>query len=262
MSDATPRDLRLALAVAHRLNEDDTAAEPAALDLLGALVGCDQVTVITSDHVARKLTTATSTRPERNLLHHKGFATAVAQHPGFTAYRSGALAMGSSVALSDLATRSELRRLPLYADFYRPRGTVDQLLTLVGLRGRQGTAIALNRSRPGFTRRERQLVELLAPHLAQAADRRARAAATPPAPLHRPLALADLTSRERQVATLVAEGATDQAIARSLAIGVRTVHKHLERTYRKLDLPNRSSLTALIHRAPERESPRARQVVR
>jgi hypothetical protein len=29
---------------------------------------------------------------------------------------------------------------------------------------------------------------------------------------------------------------------------VRTVHKHVEHTYRKLDLPNRTTLTALIHR--------------
>ncbi|MBN6042118.1 LuxR C-terminal-related transcriptional regulator [Amycolatopsis sp. 195334CR] len=244
MPEATSRDLRRALAVVRRLNEDDPDAEAAALDLLRDLVGGEQASVITSDHVARTMTAANSTRPERNLFHRRGFATAIAQHPGFAAYRSGRLAIGSSVALSDLASPAALRALPLYTEFYRPQGTVDQLLALASLTGRHGTAVAVNRSRRGFTRRDRELTELLAPHLAQAAARRARTSAPPD--IHR---LSRLTERERQVVHRLADGATDQQIARGLGISVRTVHKHVEHSYRKLGLGNRASVAAFVHRA-------------
>jgi DNA-binding CsgD family transcriptional regulator len=61
-----------------------------------------------------------------------------------------------------------------------------------------------------------------------------------------------LTPRERQVAVRVADGATDREIARDFGISARTVHKHLEQIYRKLDLTNRASLGAVIHRATQR----------
>jgi DNA-binding NarL/FixJ family response regulator len=255
------RDLRSALEVVHRLNADDTpASETAALALLGRLIGCDQVSVITSDPVARTMSRAVSTRPERNLFHQPGFTAALVEHPAFTAYRTGRLTVGSSVALSDLATPTALRALRLYVDFYRPQGTVDQLVGLAAVNGRRGLAVAVNRSRPGFGRRDRELLDLLTPHLAQAAARRRRVAAlaatgrTPTRPAGEPPApLSRLTERERQVALRLAEGATDREIARGLGIAVRTVHKHVEHTYRKLELTNRTSLAALVHRAAAAE---------
>lgn len=249
--DATARDLRQALAVVRRLNEDDAEAETDALVLLGRLVGSDRTSVTVNDHVARTMTAATSTRPEQNLFHQNGFTGAVGQHPAFAAYRAGTLTAGSSAALSDLNTVTALRRLPLYVDYYRPQGTVDQLLGVAAITGRQALVVALNRSRPGFTRRDRELVDLLAPHLAQAAVRRKRAAARPlVSPGDRASdILARLTVREREVALLLAEGATDQQISRRLGIAVRTVHKHVERTYRKLDLNNRTALSVLVHRS-------------
>ncbi|MGE0300058.1 response regulator transcription factor [Pseudonocardia sp.] len=50
-----------------------------------------------------------------------------------------------------------------------------------------------------------------------------------------------LTPREVAVITLVAQGMTAAATARRLAISVRTVHKHLERAYAKLDVSDRVS---------------------
>lgn len=260
--DATSRDLRLALTVVRRLNADDPKAEPEALTLLGRLVGCDQASVTINDHVSRRMTAAISSRPERNLFRQPGFSVAVAQHPAFAAYRSGALATGSSAALSDLNTAAALRRLPLYVDYYRPQGTVDQLLGLAAITGRQGLVVALNRSRIGFSRRDRALVDLLAPHFAQAADRRKRTAALAAAARVRAWrdeqpsdVLSRLTGREQQVALLLADGATDQQIARSLGITARTVHKHVEHIYRKLELTNRTTLTALIYRGTDPPPP-------
>lgn len=39
-----------------------------------------------------------------------------------------------------------LNRLPLYTEFYRPEGTVDQLLGVVKLNGRQGNVLMFNRA--------------------------------------------------------------------------------------------------------------------
>ncbi|RZQ66114.1 response regulator transcription factor [Amycolatopsis suaedae] len=135
----------------------------------------------------------------------------------------------------------QLRRLPLYTDFYRPRGTVDQLLCVVGVDDRHGSVLTVNRSRSGFTARDRMLVELIAPHLARALAWQRLLAAQP-----RPEVLACLTPRQRQIAGLVARGRTDREIARELAISPRTVHKHLELTYRTLGLTNRTGLVAAL----------------
>lgn len=255
------RDLRRALELVRRWNDDQVDDEEAYSSLgdLGRLVGSDSAGIIGSDHVARRLTTVKTSRPERNLLTRPGFAAAVTHHPGFTAHRSGRLPIGTSAALTDLADRATLRRLPLYTDFYRPERTLDQLLCVVKLSGRQGSALWINRSRPGFSRRDREIVDLLVPHLSQAMARRERLAALTASTRHatrltdqaeRSLTrLPELTPRERQVAVHAAGGATDREIARNLGISPRTVHKHLEQIYRKLDLTNRASLGALIHRA-------------
>jgi DNA-binding NarL/FixJ family response regulator len=49
--------------------------------------------------------------------------------------------------------------------------------------------------------------------------------------------LAELTSREREVLALMAEGRTNTAIARSLVITTKAVSKHIARIFAKLDLP-------------------------
>lgn len=52
---------------------------------------------------------------------------------------------------------------------------------------------------------------------------------------------AGLTEQELRVLELVAVGRTNQAIAHVLRISPRTVAKHLEHAYRKLDVPNRAA---------------------
>jgi DNA-binding CsgD family transcriptional regulator len=51
-----------------------------------------------------------------------------------------------------------------------------------------------------------------------------------------------LTSREREVAALVAEGLTDQQVARRLSVSLRTVHAHLRNSYAKTGARNRVGL--------------------
>jgi RNA polymerase sigma factor (sigma-70 family) len=54
-----------------------------------------------------------------------------------------------------------------------------------------------------------------------------------------------LTAREREIVTLVAEGQSNKEIARQLGLTDGTVKIHLHNIYRKLEVSNRTSLTAL-----------------
>ncbi len=54
---------------------------------------------------------------------------------------------------------------------------------------------------------------------------------------------AQLTGREREVLTLIAEGRSNKEIASDLGIGVRTIETHRERIMRRLDIHSVAGLT-------------------
>ena len=56
-----------------------------------------------------------------------------------------------------------------------------------------------------------------------------------------------LTSRERQIISLLATGMTNRAIAQGLAISERTVDRHVSNILSKLDLPSRAAATAYAY---------------
>jgi len=63
--------------------------------------------------------------------------------------------------------------------------------------------------------------------------------------------LGELTAREREVVLAAADGADTRAIAGQLCLSPRTVEHHLSSAYRKLGVPNRTALVALLRdRAP------------
>ncbi|MGW2477037.1 ATP-binding protein [Streptomyces sp. NPDC001665] len=63
---------------------------------------------------------------------------------------------------------------------------------------------------------------------------------------------ATLTPREREVAELVAEGLTNQAIASRLYLSHRTVETHVSRAFRKAGVTTRTALAALMARPAQR----------
>lgn len=93
------------------------------------------------------------------------------------------------------------------------------------------------------------IAELLDPH-----DRVGAVAGAGGQPAVAAPTLQPLTPRERQVAELTATGATTHAIGRALAISSRTVEAHLSRIYRKLDVPSRAALVALVTRSDRQRS--------
>ena len=60
--------------------------------------------------------------------------------------------------------------------------------------------------------------------------------------------MAALSSREREVAGLVASGKTNKDIAATLYLSEKTIESHLARIYDKLDVHSRAALTAIIVR--------------
>jgi DNA-binding CsgD family transcriptional regulator len=73
--------------------------------------------------------------------------------------------------------------------------------------------------------------------------------------------LAALTGREREIATMVAAGATNPEIARSLFLSRKTVERHVSNVMAKLGVHNRAQLAALLGR-PGEDSPQDEGVPR
>ncbi|HKP41460.1 helix-turn-helix transcriptional regulator [Mycobacterium sp.] len=91
------------------------------------------------------------------------FAATAHQHPGVVLHQQGVY---RPHFLSDLVSTRELHRLDLYQEVYRPMQAEDQLyfhLTAPAM-----VAVAINRSRRSFSQRDRDVIELIEPHLSRA----------------------------------------------------------------------------------------------
>ncbi|OGO67992.1 MAG: hypothetical protein A3H36_01280 [Chloroflexi bacterium RIFCSPLOWO2_02_FULL_71_16] len=67
-----------------------------------------------------------------------------------------------------------------------------------------------------------------------------------------PFARARLTPREREVLVRATRGETDREIAAALGVSPRTVAKHLERSYAKLDVRGRREAARLLRQVAPR----------
>src|SRR4051812_15919449 len=140
--------------------------------------------------------------------------------------------------LSDVATRTELLRTPAYVEMLRPGGAEHQLTILTTRTPTGGRVWTVNRSGVDFTDQELASACALQPVLVLLDRLVGAQLATAPdgdAAIER----LGLTSRELQVLEHVGSGLTADTIARRLRISDRTVRKHLENAYRKLDCHDR-----------------------
>ncbi|GAB3301822.1 hypothetical protein GCM10027451_05430 [Geodermatophilus aquaeductus] len=160
-------------------------------------------------------------------------------HPVVRSYRADrSRGLPAPRRLGDLATRAELLRCPAYVDLLRPGGAVDQLTIMTTRTAGGGRAWTVNRSEGEFTDRELAEAHALQPVLALL-DRAVSTGVTAPPDGAAAIARLGLTAREVQVLRHVGTGATADAVARLLRISERTVRKHLENAYRKLDRHDR-----------------------
>lgn len=109
--------------------------------------------------------------------------------------------------------------------------------------GRSMVSLVLQRRGADFSRRERERLALLRPHLAFLYRQACAAHPPPPVPASSPAeaGAAPLTRREAQVMHWLAFGKTDADIAALMSISRRTVQKHLEHIYVKLGVETRTA---------------------
>jgi DNA-binding CsgD family transcriptional regulator len=169
--------------------------------------------------------------------------------------------------ISDFLTLTQFKNLALHSEFFRPLGLNYQMAVAIPSTPELVIGIALNRSHADFSERDRSVLEAIRPHLAQAyrnasertrlTDRVAAVEQIERGSGSRGSAQASaLTRREHEVLVLVAEGKTNPEIGARLAISGRTVQKHLEHVYEKLQVRTRTAaamkLAALTQPAEER----------
>jgi DNA-binding CsgD family transcriptional regulator len=143
----------------------------------------------------------------------------------------------SVTTVSDFYSARQWHSTAMYSEMFRPYGFEHELLLCLPAGHLRTVRLLLCRG-PGsdFSERDRALLALLRPHLHQAyldAEHRRR-----PAP--------KLTPRHWELLRLVAAGHTNAQIARRLDVTEKTVGKHLENIYTRLQV---SSRTAAVTRA-------------
>jgi len=90
------------------------------------------------------------------------------EHPLITIQMNGDF---GAYKISDFLSAREFRALELYATLYSQIGAEDQIAC--GLQGPVVIGIAMNRDRRSFSERDREMLDLLRPHLGQAFQRAA-----------------------------------------------------------------------------------------
>jgi DNA-binding CsgD family transcriptional regulator len=149
---------------------------------------------------------------------------------------------GRTRRISDFLSGRQFHSLGLYHDFYRLVGTEYQASFGIPTPDGGLIGVALNRQRHDFSTRDLEFLDLLRIHVGQAGA----IALTQPGPATWP-GSADhplLTPRQSRILQLVADGQSDRGIARILGISPRTVHAHLQHTYRALDVTSRTEAVA------------------
>lgn len=149
--------------------------------------------------------------------------------------------------LSDFLSEEELHALGLYQAVYKRMGAEDQISFILPSPPGTVVGIALNRETRGFSSAERELIELIRPHLTQSfRDVHLRDSADPLSPGR--LRGLGLTDREAEVMGLLVEGLSTAAIAERLSISPHTARHHITSIYSKLGVSSRAGAVAAVLR--------------
>jgi DNA-binding CsgD family transcriptional regulator len=239
------------------------------LEAVPRAVACDWISL--NDLSSNPAETVVLIEPPFPPQAHEVFAVHAADNPLLQAYqRTGD---GRAYRFSDVCSREELRATSLYQEFYAPIDLEHQIaFTLPHERRDRVLALALSRKRQGrnFSDAERDLLDAARPFLIQSYSNaiehsRLRAelsirAISPPLPIADPELSAKLrargvTRRQAEVLSLVATGATDREVARSLGLSERTVQKHLQLCYAALEVHSRTEAVELVRDFAARSRP-------
>ena len=242
-------DLRAALTTLGALSECAVAGAPFArqgVEGLRGLVASDLTTLSICDLATGRRRVVSDVAGVLSRHEIAAFDRHFHEHPLIRVHGRNPAAVTQRI--SDVVRLAAFRRTPLYQDYYRPIRVQHAMAVPIHVEGEELVSFVLNRSGRDFTDRDRACVEVIRPHLGhlfrlerQAHDARAAWGVPPAASGHDP---AGLSPRERDVIEWLAAGKTDRDIADILAIGRRTVHKHLQRIYGKLGVETRTAAVA------------------
>lgn len=195
--------------------------------------------------------------PEQPLHLHQAFARHAHENPIAAHY--AATHEGRPLRLSDVTTPEELQKTNLYREVYAPLRVGYQIaFTLPASPGRI-LAIAMSRHDYDYSDAERDFLARARPFLIQAwrnaiqhtalrDDLRGRPFedGAPSGAMIGALCERGLTARQAEVLWLVSRGRSNADAAAVLGLSERTVQKHLERSYRALEVSSRSEAAAIV----------------
>jgi DNA-binding CsgD family transcriptional regulator len=215
---------------------------PQLLERLAELVRCEEAAFFECDHPKRILRTRV-TRSTAEPIAIPDEAWTCGRTVGLQRYK---LANGSGpIVLSDFFAR-RLRSRPDFNLNFRDAGWTDEIHIDLDPFRPWKAHLSVYGSRD-FAERQRLILERVRPHLAavyrMARLRRRLLAAT--ATLARDGG-GQLTPREREVMSCVADGLSNEEIARVLVVERSTVRKHLEHVYDKLGVRSRTAALAKL----------------
>ena len=232
--------------------DDSECVAVVALPGLARLVGCDYLSYTELGPAPGQMRVAgyPHQEPPAGL---DAFAAHVHEHPLVNHYRESR--DGRPVKISDFLSRGEFHRLGLYNEFFRLFPVEHQIAVSLAGAEKQIIGIAFNRAGSDFTERDRDLLEVLREPLEAAMCRcRRRESARRVLRTASSGGCTELTQREAQILELVGAGRTNAAIARALELSPRTVAKHLEHIYRKLDVTCRAAAVGHAASVPAQRS--------
>lgn len=160
--------------------------------------------------------------------------------------------VGHAVRITDVMTLAAYRRTDLYCELGRRHGVEYPMDVWMSARDGLARGLTFDARRRDFTDRERDILEVLAHHLARVLGRLDAHLPHPAAELH-------LTPRQAEILTLVAQGCTNASIAAILSVSPHTVRTHLENAYASLGVHNRAASIARVY--AERGAPDAPEAV-
>ena len=140
--------------------------------------------------------------------------------------------------IDDLLPGGSFRSTPLFNDYYRTIRIDHVMAVPIHVDRHVLVSFVVNRSKRGFSDRDRERVEVIRPHLGHLYRLSARTARNDDSLAD---SAAPLTPREREVLEWLGAGKTDKDIAAILVISPRTVQKHLQRIYEKLGVETRTA---------------------
>lgn len=168
MATISERDYERVLSLVARLHacDDLETFSRAVVTELARLIGADQTTFNYLALTVPKVVTVADFEPPNHHEQQRTFSRYMGGHPVLQHYlRTGD---GSAHLISDFQSEREYHALPLYREFYHHIGYEDQLTCMLFPPGSEMIGLALGRGRRSFTERDRRVLELLRPHIAQA----------------------------------------------------------------------------------------------